>query len=432
MHMSPALMLPVGDSAEQLAYIIETMREMSRQTDPQVMVRDYGNRVRKLLHTDRFTSLSRRDLQMPNVIVTRSSVFESDVDPWLEPERLPHLPGGLLAELIWGDQPVLINDFRADPADPGYRYLHDTRSLLAIPLYDQGVALNMVILGRCVPDGFDPDAVPQFVWMSNLFGRATNNLVLSREVKKAYDAVDRELKSVAEIQQSLLPEELPAIPTLDLAVHYETSRRAGGDYYDFFPLPDGRWGILVADVSGHGTPAAVIMAVTHSIAHAHFGEPDPPERLLTWINHKLTKRYTGGKGTFVTAFYGIYDPRDRSLIYTSAGHCPPRVCRYHDGQLESFDAPRHLPLGIDPNEKYEAQTAHLKPGDVLAVYTDGITEARGPGGEFFGLESLDKVLAAACGRSAQAVLQSALDSLKRFTGPVSPVDDRTLLVGVVQ
>src|SRR5207253_1299364 len=103
------------------------------------------------------------------------------------------------------------------------------------------------------------------VWLSNLFGRATHNLVLAEELRQAYEAVDRELVAVADIQRSLLPAKLPKIPTMDLAAHYQTSRRAGGDYYDFFPLAEGKWGIIVADVSGHGTPAAVLMAITHCI-----------------------------------------------------------------------------------------------------------------------------------------------------------------------
>src|SRR6185369_10191873 len=126
------------------------------------------------------------------------------------------------------------------------------------------------------PKAFNPDQFPEFVWMGNLFGRATHNLVLSDELRSAYNTVDREMQIVADIQRSLLPETLPKIPTLDLAAYYQTSRRAGGDYYDFFPLPDGRWGILIADVSGHGTPAAVIMAITHSIAHSFPGPPSSP------------------------------------------------------------------------------------------------------------------------------------------------------------
>ena len=109
--------------------------------------------------------------------------------------------------------------------------------------------------------------------MSSLFGRATHNLVLRNELKQTYDIVERELKVVADIQRSLLPQVLPKIPNLELAAYYRTSRWAGGDYYDFFPLPDGRWGILVADVSGHGTPAAVMMAICTAWRTACPGRP---------------------------------------------------------------------------------------------------------------------------------------------------------------
>ena len=119
--------------------------------------------------------------------------------------------------------------------------------------------------------------------MSSLFGRATHNLVLRNELKQTYDIVERELKVVADIQRSLLPQVLPKIPNLELAAYYRTSRWAGGDYYDFFPLPDGRWGILVADVSGHGTPAAVMMAICHSLAHSLPGPADPPSAMLLGI-----------------------------------------------------------------------------------------------------------------------------------------------------
>src|SRR5262249_4519147 len=156
---------------------------------------------------------------------------------------------------------------------------------------------------------------------------------------------------------------LPNIPTLDLAAHYQTSRRAGGDYYDFFQLPGGRWGLLIADVSGHGTPAAVIMAVTHSIAHTHHEEPDPPSKLLNFINRHLTTRYTSGKGTFVTAFYGIYDPKARTLVYSNAGHNTPRHKRGKKILSESLDQAHSLPLGIDADEKYSDTTEKFAPGD---------------------------------------------------------------------
>jgi sigma-B regulation protein RsbU (phosphoserine phosphatase) len=417
---------------EQLDYIVETMREMSLQTDPQTMVRAYASRTRRFMATERLVTLSRRDLARPRVMITRNSRDQEEVNPWLQRDRLRVLEGGLLSDLIWGDQPRIIDELELDPADPSYPYLEGLGSIAAIPLYDKGTSLNMVVVGRAAKHGFNHKLLPEHVLMSNLFGRATNNLVLSQELRKAYEAVDKEMQVVAEIQRSLLPTDLPQIPTLDLAVHYQTSKRAGGDYYDFFPLPDGRWGILVADVSGHGTPAAVIMAVTHSIAHTHQGAPQPPSKLLAFVNDHLSARYTSGTGTFVTAFYGIYDCPNRTLTYASAGHCPPRIRRGGNGLLESMDRSRQLPLGIEPNEKYVDIVEPLQPGDSLFIYTDGITEARSPEGGFYGLDLLDDVLMSRRDRTAKQLLDDALISLEKFSQAQTASDDRTLLAVVVK
>ena len=416
----------LGDG--HLAFIVETMREMSLQTDPEKMVQAYGGRVREMYPNDRFISLSRRGLKKPQVLITRSILTPTVTNPWENRDKLPILCGGLLSDLIWGDEPVFISDIILDDEDPSKPLLEGMRSLIALPLYDTGQALNMVVLCKKDADGFNRALLPQQVWMSNLFGRATHNLVLSREVQKAYDAVDRELRVVADMQQSLLPPELPNIPSLELAVHYQTSKRAGGDYYDFFPMPEGKWGILLADVSGHGTPAAVIMAVTHSIAHTLVGEPAPPSRLLQFVNEHLTARYTGGKGTFVTAFYGIYDPATRTLTYCSAGHCPSRLYRRRNCETVSLDQSRHLPLGIEAEEAFTDATVTFSPGETLLLYTDGITEARDPMGEFFGVQRLDDLLACIkIGDSAQDTVDRVLDAVKCFSGDVPAGDDRTLL-----
>src|SRR4051812_33974931 len=229
---------------QRLAAIVEMMREMSRQTDPQAMAQTYYARVRQFISSDRFVALSRRDLVAPRYRITRSSLWPEALNPWEEKGRLPVLEGGLLGELLYGDAPRIIADLDVAAADPAAEYLAGQRSLVALPNYDRGVALNMVVLMRAEPAAFDPELLPEWVWTSNLFGRAAQTLALADELKRAYDLVEREMRAVADIQRSLLPRVLPEIPTLDLAVHYQTSRWAGGDYYDFFPLPGGRWGIL--------------------------------------------------------------------------------------------------------------------------------------------------------------------------------------------
>ncbi len=415
---------------QSIDHIVETMREMSLQDDPQAMVRAYGARVRRHQKTDGFVSLSRRGLESPRFRVTRSSTWDQEIDPWNEKDRLPLLEGGLMGELLYGDVPRLIGDVRLADDDPARPYIGENRSLIAIPHYDRGVGQNMVLMLRKEPHAFHPDQFPDWVWMSSLFGRATQNLVLSAELKRAYEVVERELRVVANIQRSLLPKTLPPIPNLSIAAFYQTSQWAGGDYYDFFPLPDGKWGILIADVSGHGTPAAVLMAVTHSLAHGFPGPHDPPSALLSKVNHQLSTLYTADNEAFVTAFYGIFDPSTRRLTYSSAGHNPPRLMRCSASTIESLDGAQRLPLGLVADESYGDSTLVLNPGDQLAFYTDGITEAIATDGRMFGIDRLDAVLSR-CGGTAQDLVDDVIDQVKAFTLGEPPADDQTLLGMVV-
>ncbi len=419
---------PLADDwRARLAHIDETMRAMSRETDPQEMVRVYGQRIRRLLPDQGFLSLSRRDLTAPRYRITRSTRWSEPIDPWAERDRLPLLEGGLLAELIYGDGPRLVEEIDLAPGDPAAPYLEGYRSLLAIPHYDGGEIRNMVLLLRPEPRAFPHDQIPEQVWLSGLFGRATQTLVLSRELKRAYQAVEREMQVVADIQRSLLPTTLPEIPGLDLAAHYQTSRHAGGDYYDFFPLPEGRWGLLIADVSGHGTPAAVIMAITHAIAHHYSGDPAPPGRLLEYVNDRLAARYTGDSGTFVTAFYGLYDPATRRLEYASAGHNPPRLRRCNSRRVEALDGAQSLPLGLFPEVGYAGSSAQLAPGDRLVLFTDGVIDATDVSEAMFGLDRLDASFAG-CHGDAASLLAGLIDDLRAFCGDAPVLDDRTLVV----
>lgn len=419
-----------ADWQAHLSHVVETVREMSTHTDPQEMVRNYGRRMRSMLPTDRMIALSRRGMDRPKLRITRDSSWEDEVNPWQQKDRLPIIEGGVLSELIYADKPQIFNDFRVDSDDPAYRYLSDARSVLALPNYDNGVALNMVLLMRFEPDAYRVEDFPDLVLSSNLFGRATHNLVLSQQLNSAYREVDQELIAIANMQRSLLPDELPQISTMELAAHYETSRRAGGDYYDFFKLPNNKWGILIADVSGHGTPAAVMMAVTHSIAHSFPDPPCCPAKMLSYVNERLCRAYTTNGSTFVTAFYGVYDPDTRELSYACAGHNPPRVKRCADGSVFSLDAAGGLPMGIEASEVYEPAKQTFQPGDQIIFYTDGITEAMNPDGQLFGLARLDEAIED-CNLYASGLIKSVLDAVDDFAEGRPADDDRTLLTAKI-
>jgi sigma-B regulation protein RsbU (phosphoserine phosphatase) len=414
---------------KRLAFVLNMMREMSSHTNPTSMVEAYGRQIREVMKFDRSVSLSRRDLVHPQVRVTRTTLWAKNPNPWREKYKLPIVDGGLLAELIYRDVPTIIDDLHVEPNDPGYEYFKGMRSLMALPLYDKGHALNMVISMRQTPNGFDPEQLPETVWTSNLFGRATQNLVLTDELRRAYDVVDRELRTVADIQHDLLPHGLPKLNTVDMATHYVTSKWAGGDYYDFLPVSDDKRGVLIADVSGHGTPAAVFMAVTHSLAHT---APDPgdPAEFLRSINEQLCRRYTNDTGRFVTALYGVYDDATREFTYANAGHGPPRV-RSRNGVVTGLGGRRSLPLGIDFEEQFFVERHTFSPGDTVLFYTDGLTETRDRTDDLFGTDRLDDALAT-IDSDPTNVIKSLLDVVNAFKGEVVQTDDVTILAAKIK
>lgn len=417
---------------EELEIIDNTMKSISGITDPDQMVQVYWDGVGDLWPIDDYLSLSRRGVEPPKFLVTRSSRFTEHFNPWTQREKLPVLSGGLLGEIAYADKPIVMTDVdkRLSKDDPGWFYLQGFSTLVALPQYEDGKGLNIGI--SLLPPGmeFDRSMLPMMHWQAGLFGRGTQNLVLRNRLASALAELDRELQAVGEIQRSLLPSELPRIPGYDLAAHYQTSARAGGDYYDFFPIGEKEWGVFIADVSGHGTPAAVLMAITHAIAHTRPGFPKPVNEVLAHLNGHLARSYTPS-GSFVTAFYATFDPASGKVAFSSAGHNPPRLLR--DGQIVPLEESGGLPLGILPDQTYPEAAATLRPGDVLLLYTDGITEAMTPmnregARELFGLERLDRILIANAKRCAKEIIAEINREVKAFQAGEAPTDDQTIVV----
>jgi sigma-B regulation protein RsbU (phosphoserine phosphatase) len=420
---------------EELQIVDHTMRAISGISDPEELVSVYWENIGQLIRLDHYVSMSRRDVEPPHYLITRSSRFTRELNPWTQRDQLPRLQGGLLGELVYSDRPVLIDDLpaRLSADDPGWFYLQGFSSLIAMPQYDGGVGLNMTALLFKPGEEIDRSLIPMIHWQSGLFGRGTQNLVLKNQLGSALKTLDGELQAVGEIQRSLLPESLPDIPGFELAAFYQTSARAGGDYYDFFQLEDGGWGLFIADVSGHGTPAAVLMAITHAIAHAQPRAHTPPEKMLKYLNDRLALAYTRS-GTFITAFYAVLDPVNQTLTYSRAGHNPPRLVR--NGQVIAVDAEGGLPLGILKDQAYEQACIRLQPGDRLLLYTDGITEAMAPKRgdqpldqprDQFGPDRLDQLLLGCNGVTAADCIDRVSAAVKAFGGTALPADDQTLI-----
>lgn len=413
----------------RLAVSVELMRELSRYSDPEELSRVFARRLNQLYPTSRQLTVSRLGLHAPRYRVTRYNLWPHPVNPWKEPDKLPVFAGGLLADLLYDEQPRVIDHLDLPPGDPAERFLAGQRSLLAIPLFDMGTASSMLLVARQDAAAFPREQIPELVWLSNLFARATQTLVLSEQLREQVDKADYELRTVGELQQSLLPPEVPTIPGLDVAAHSRAAHRAGGDYHDFFQLPEGKFGVLVADVSGHGAAATVLMAITHGLAHARTDPPARPGEMLAYLNYHLAKKYTQTTGNFVTALYAVVDPVARTLTFSNAGHAPPRGRLNGQDRFAALDQARRLPLGVTHRTvgHYPEFTVPFLPGDEVALFTDGITDAVNGAGEPFGVDRLDDALSAPTG-DARAAVDAAVDAVDQFAGPNANDDDRTLVL----
>lgn len=236
-----------------------------------------------------------------------------------------------------------------------------------------------------------------------------------------------ELALAGEIQASFLPRTLPSIPGWQMTVRLQPSRETSGDFYDIKRLPNGRLGLLVADVVDKGAGAALYMALSWTLFRTYAVEyPTQPELVLEAVNKRILED-TNAK-QFVTAFYGILEPDTGTLAYCNAGHCPPFLLNAHDQDRIERLKRTGVPLGIFEDQTWNQGIVQLYPGDVLVLYTDGVTEAQNEEKRFFGE---DRLLEAMRGRLANTALEmqsGIIRDLHSFMGEASQTDDIVLSI----
>jgi NarL family two-component system response regulator LiaR len=239
--------------------------------------------------------------------------------------------------------------------------------------------------------------------------------------------VGQELALAGEIQMSFLPEALPEIPGWQLTATLEPARETAGDFYDFIPLPDGRLGIVVADVADKGMGAALYMALSRTLIRTYAAEHHTrPDLVLKAVNGRMLMDTRAS--LFVTVFYGILDPIAGTLAYCNAGHNPPYLLSGRDrGSIQELGR-TGMPLGIYEDVTWQQGAVPVIPGDVLVLYTDGIPEAQDRQGAFFGQERLLEVARANVGLSARDMRDVLIAQVHEFVGDVPQFDDITLLV----
>jgi sigma-B regulation protein RsbU (phosphoserine phosphatase) len=252
---------------------------------------------------------------------------------------------------------------------------------------------------------------------------------LKREVENQKDKIEHELEVVSEVQRKLLPKKLPEIDGFKLAAHYETSRYAGGDYYDIIEIPKNRWGFLIADAEGHSAPAAVLMAMTCALFRAYPDSADDPAAVLYYLNQHLCKV---ADPSFMTALYAVYDSDQKTMRIARAGHPQPMIYQSSEKKAFELNCPGVYPLGIEPYEiEITVTETRLMAGDRFLVYTDGLSERFNAAGETYGEERLLKPLATDQAAAPQDVVATIMGDVEQFAGDRPADDDQALLLGIV-
>ncbi|MFC2053096.1 PP2C family protein-serine/threonine phosphatase [Chloroflexota bacterium] len=266
--------------------------------------------------------------------------------------------------------------------------------------------------------------------LEEVLARTETHLALRNLQKQLLDAIDkfeRELQMAGKLQASFLPRKLPVLPDWEFAAKLLPASETSGDFYDVFQFPDGRLGIFVADVVDKGVEAAMFMALCWGLFRTYMADYPEELQLSFWeVNQRLVMDTGGDK--FVTVFYGVVDPQDGQLTYCNAGQSPGLLVKAQDSESVIRLEQTGPPLGIIENQTWERRVEKIDPGDMLVLYTDGITDAQNGDGNFFDTGGLLEVLLSNSGRTALEVQEDILNGVSEFVADVQQFDDIALFV----
>jgi phosphoserine phosphatase RsbU/P len=298
------------------------------------------------------------------------------------------------------------------------------RTLMAVPLQTEKRTIGLIYVDS--PNmfrAFTKDDLSLLTVMANVAAIRIEHARLS-EVEEIERRMAREMEQAAEIQRSFLPGGAPKVAGADLAGYNAACRTVGGDYYDFFAYPNGRVAMVLGDVSGKGMPASLMMMGLQARVQVLADEPQNLAAVMTLLNKITCRNCPSNK--FITFFFCVLDPGTGELAYCNAGHNPPVIVRAN-GAVEYLDGGGTV-LGILSIATYSEYRAKLEPGDVLAIYSDGVTEANNAKEEEYGDERFAAVLTANRTRSAPEIVAAVNQDLTDFAAGSPPADDITLIV----
>ena len=331
----------------------------------------------------------------------------------------------VLDEVVIRGKSVLTSDAQHDPRfASGTVVLQGVRSVLAVPLGVSDKVFGIIYADSPIAEGrFTEDHLKVLTTLASVAAIRVENARLV-EARLERERFERELALASEIQQRFQPTAPPHVNGYELQGISFPCYEIGGDYYDFIEREDGRLVIALGDVSGKGTAAALLMSSLHAAIHAQSASHNTLSATISAVNRYLADNIPANR--FVTLFYAELDPESGALSFLNAGHNPPLIV-HSAGTVEQL-ASGGLPLGIKPDADYREGRTQLQQGDVLVIYSDGVTEAVSPTGEEFGATRLYEVVSRNIEASAAGIRDRIESSLTKFAQGTSAADDITLVI----
>lgn len=335
------------------------------------------------------------------------SIGTGAVQPLPDPGRVLSLPVAILVLVLgW------MNGYRS----PRFPDIH-------VPLAGGAIFVLSVLVEHYAPERFHFEPLGFFAFLLSLAIVAVRRVI--RDQHRLF-AVEEEMASARRIQASILPSREPQVGGITIAARYSPMASVAGDFYDFVLIDASRVGILVADVAGHGVPAALIASMVKIAFASQQEHASDPARVITGLNNVFCKQLTG---QYITAGYLVVNPIERTGLYAGAAHPPLIVFRKSGGAVERFEN-NGLLLGFRPNNSYSNVTVPLAAGDRILLYTDGMTEAENPAGESFEGQ-VDARIVSHAALSTAHFADALVNDLEAWSAPGSkynPADDLTLIV----
>ena len=321
---------------------------------------------------------------------------------------------------------LLISDAQANLAlrDQHSIVAQQVRSMMAVPLQAAEDVIGLIYLDNgTIVRPFSQEDLELLTVMANVAAIRIEHARLAA-VEQQEKLTQLELQQASEIQRSLLPSEAPLIAGYELAGFNLPCRTVGGDYYDFLPYRDGAMGLFLADVCGKGLPAALMMSSLQARVQMLLESAPDAASALTILNRSLTLRFPLGR--FITAFFGLLDPGSGRLQYSNAGHNYPLVLRAGAGMEQVRGG--GLVLGLSGDVQYVSHHVDLNPGDMLVLYSDGVTEALTPAGEQFGEKRLAEFLNSQQTAACAGIVTKLVDHMRDWCSGSSFTDDFTIML----